>query len=96
MNLQQVLSLARTALKVIGTALTTYGTVSTGMWESISGLVILIIPIVWDMFVHTESNAVAIVAALPGTDTNKQTGTITMVDPSLKQAAKAAATPAAI
>ncbi len=65
MNKEQGLSLLRTLLKVAGTILTAYGFGVDATWETVAGAIMLVAPIIWDMFVHTEANAVAVAAAIP-------------------------------
>lgn len=96
MNKDQAMSLLRTALKVTGAALVTYSAttgIDAAMWEAISGAVLLVAPVVWDMFQHTESAAVAKVASLGTTDVTKGGQVINILDPKLARVAKEAATP---
>src|ERR1017187_7511893 len=67
MNQDQLLSLLRTVLKIVGALLVAHGTagINGAMWEQISGGVIMIAPVVWDMFVHTDAGKLAAVAAMP-------------------------------
>jgi hypothetical protein len=64
-NREQWLSLLRSLLKVGGTFLVAYGYGSDMAWDAIGGAIMLVAPIVWDMFVHTEANTVAVAAAIP-------------------------------
>jgi hypothetical protein len=93
MNNQQVLSVARDLLQVIGTFLTTYGVLNSGQWEAVAGGILMIVPVVWGIYSHTQANAVATVAAMPMTDVTSGGRTITILDSGLATAAKNAATP---
>jgi hypothetical protein len=67
MNQDQLLSLLRTILQVIGTAVVTHGTlgINGAMWEQISGAVIIIAPTIWSMYEHTDAANIAKVTAMP-------------------------------
>jgi hypothetical protein len=66
-NNEQLMSLLRTLLQIAGTAIVAHGTlgINGAMWEQISGAVIMIAPIVWSMFAHTDAASIAKVAAMP-------------------------------
>jgi hypothetical protein len=64
-NLDQVTALLRALLAVIGTVLTTNGTVSSSLWQQITGVIILAIPVIWSMFVHSDTGKLNAVAAMP-------------------------------
>jgi hypothetical protein len=64
-NTDQILSLVRAILVIVGTILTTKGIVGTADWTTYSGAIITIVPIVWSMFVHTDSAKLAAVEAMP-------------------------------
>lgn len=63
----QFISLLSTLLKIVGTAVIAHGTlgINGAMWEQITGGVLMIAPIIWDMFRHTDGAAIASVAAMP-------------------------------
>ena len=67
MNQDQLLSLVRTVLQILGTAVVAHGTlgINSVMWEQISGAVIIIAPTIWSMYAHTQAAAIASVAANP-------------------------------
>ena len=67
MNSDQLLSLLRTLLQIAGTALVSHGTlgITGAMWEQISGAVIMIAPMIWGMYAHTDAAKIASVAAMP-------------------------------
>jgi hypothetical protein len=67
MNQDQLLSLLRTLLQVIGTAVVTHGTlgINGAMWEQISGAIIIIAPTIWSMYAHTDKANLAKVTAMP-------------------------------
>lgn len=66
-NSDQLLSLLRTLLQIAGTAIVAHGTlgINGAMWEQISGGILMLAPIVWSMFAHTDSAKIAAVAAMP-------------------------------
>lgn len=101
MNRDQVLSLMRDMLKIIGMALIANGTVSAGVWEiwttvivEGAGFALVVGPVIWGQFAHTRTAKVADVAAMSGTEVSADGKTIHIIEPSLALAAKAAATPA--
>lgn len=65
MNKEQMLSLLRTALKIGGTLITGHGYATSSGWEQLSGGIVMIAPVIWDMFAHTDAAAVAVVEANP-------------------------------
>mgnify|MGYP001596853354 CR=1 FL=1 len=58
-NVAQLLSLLRTLLQIAGTAIVAHGTlgINGAMWEQLSGGIIMIAPVIWSMFVHTDDQA---------------------------------------
>lgn len=70
MNNDQLLSLLRTVLQIIGTIIVSHGTlgINGALWEQISGVVIIIGPTIWSMYAHTDSAKLASVAAMSGPD----------------------------
>jgi hypothetical protein len=64
-NQEQVMSLVRDALSISGTTLTILGYMNDQQWGAISGVVMMVVPVVWSMFNHTHANAVAVAAAIP-------------------------------
>lgn len=67
-NQDQVMSFVRWALTALGTILTTNGTVSASVWQQVSGIILMIFPFVWSMFVHTQAATVMKAAAIPGVE----------------------------
>ena len=67
-NGAQLLSLLRTVLSVVGTLVVAHGSlgINGAMWEQISGAVLMLAPIVWSMYVHTDGQKIAAVTAMPG------------------------------
>lgn len=65
MNQEQMMSVVRDVLQILGTFLTTYGLLSGEQWQPIAGGVIMIAPVVWGIVKHTKTNAIATVAAMP-------------------------------
>ena len=82
MNNAQLMSLLRTLLQISGTAIVAHGTlgINGAMWEQISGAVIMIAPVVWSMFAHTDSAKVAEVVALAAQPKSPVQGVITTSD----------------
>ena len=66
-NSDQLLSLLRTLLQIAGTAIVAHGTlgINGAMWEQISGGVLMLAPVIWGMFAHTDAAKIASVAAMP-------------------------------
>jgi hypothetical protein len=64
MNLDQLLSLLRTILKVVGGILVAHGYISDGGWEQVAGLILTLAPIGWDLYVHSTSGKLAAVEAM--------------------------------
>ena len=66
-NTEQLLSLLRTLLKIAGTAVVAHGTlgINGAMWEQISGAILMIAPVFWDMYSHTDDKALKVVEAMP-------------------------------
>lgn len=54
MNLDQILSLTRAILAIVGTVLTTHGSMSQQTWELYAGPILAIVPIVWSLYHHSE------------------------------------------
>lgn len=67
MNQDQMLSLLRSALKVIGTLAVAHGVGNESMWSMITGVIMVSAPIVWDWYVHsTQGKLQAVTAIDPG------------------------------
>ena len=68
MNNDQLLSLLRTVLQIIGTSVVAHGTlgINGAMWEQITGGVLMLAPTIWSMYAHTNTATLATVAAMPG------------------------------
>lgn len=64
-NQDQVLSLVRSILAIVGTMLATKGVVSSSDWTTYSGAILVFVPIVWSMFAHTDSAKLKAVEAMP-------------------------------
>jgi|ERR1039458_83369 hypothetical protein len=67
MNQDQMLSLLRTVLQIVGTIVVSHGTldINGALWEQISGVILVIAPTIWSMYAHTDSAKIATVAAMP-------------------------------
>ena len=68
MNNDQLLSLLRTVLQIIGTSVVAHGTlgINGAMWEQISGALIILAPTIWGIYSRTDAATLATVAAMPG------------------------------
>lgn len=64
-NIDQVTALIRAVLAIAGTVLTTNGTMSSSLWQQITGVVLMALPIIWSMFVHSDTGKLNAVAAMP-------------------------------
>ena len=67
MNSDQAMSLLRTLLQVAGTAIVSHGFLGINgtMWEQLSGGALMIAPVIWSMFAHTDAAKIASVTAMP-------------------------------
>ncbi len=65
MNPDQWLSLLRTLLKIGGMFLVSKGVLTDVDWTTISGAVIMLAPVGWDIYVHSKAGKLASVAAMP-------------------------------
>lgn len=65
-NTDQLGSLLRTALKIVGSLLASHGVMkdNPALWEAISGAVIALAPVIYDMLDKTQQATVSKVAAL--------------------------------
>lgn len=61
MNTEQVKSFVRWLSATVGPFLISHGYVSAGTLEIAGGVIVSLAPLLWSMFVHTESNAVTVV-----------------------------------
>lgn len=87
----QFLSLLSTILKVVGTGVVAHGTlgINGAMWEQIAGGIMMIAPVVWDMFRNTGSAQVANVVAMANDPASPVQGVITTNDAAGKAMAAA-------
>ena len=65
MNQDQILSIARAVLQVVGTGLVSKGLIGTADWSTIMGAVLMVVPVIWGMMAHTDAAKVAAVEAMP-------------------------------
>lgn len=61
LNQEQYMSIVRNLLQVAGTFLTTYGVLQDAAWTPIAGAVLMVAPVAWGLYAHTDTNAVAVV-----------------------------------
>lgn len=64
MNIEQVKSAVRWIIATLGPFLIAHGYASEGTLELVGGVVVSLAPLIWSMFVHTDTNAVAVVDTL--------------------------------
>jgi hypothetical protein len=67
-SLDQANSVARNLLQIAGTLLMAYGVTNEGAWESISGAVLMMVPIAWGLFKHSKGQVIASAAKLSDVD----------------------------
>jgi hypothetical protein len=67
-SLDQATSVARNLLQIVGTLLMAYGLTNEGAWQSISGAVVMMVPIIWGLFKHSKSQIIASAAKLSDVD----------------------------
>lgn len=81
-NTSQLLSLLRAILQVVGTILVSHGTlgITGAMWEQISGGVLVIAPVIWSMYAHTDAAKIAEVVKLAADPASPVQGVITTAD----------------
>jgi hypothetical protein len=61
MNTEQLKSGVRWVIATFGPFLIAHGYASSGTLELAGGVLVSLAPLIWAMFVHTETNAVAVV-----------------------------------
>lgn len=68
MNQDQLISLLSTLLKIIGTSVVAHGTlgINGAAWEQISGAAIMLAPVLFDMYRHTDAKKIISAATMPG------------------------------
>ena len=66
-NNDQLLSLLRTLLQIVGSFIVSHGTfgINGAIWEQISGAIIIIAPTIWSMYAHTDRANIEKVSAMP-------------------------------
>jgi hypothetical protein len=64
-NTDQILSLIRAILQIVGTSLMAKGVVTTADWTTYSGAILMAAPIIWGLLAHTDGAKIAAVAAMP-------------------------------
>jgi len=83
-NQDQFLSVVRSLLSIAGTLGVAYGVGTENTWATIGSSVIPIAALAWGQFVHSDSQKVASVSAMP------EVKGLTVTDSKLADAAKAA------
>lgn len=64
-NTDQVLSLVRSVLTIVGAMLIAKGLVSTADWTTYAGAILAVVPPVWGLFAHTDAAKLKSVEAMP-------------------------------
>ena len=64
-NIDQLLSLVRAILQIVGTVLVTKSIVTTTDWTTYSGAILMALPIVWGLYAHTDTAKIEAAAAIP-------------------------------
>ncbi len=67
-SLDQANSVARNLLQIAGTLLMAYGLTNEAAWESISGAVVMMVPIVWGLIRHSKGQIISAAAKLSDVD----------------------------
>ncbi len=95
MNLEQIKSIIRDILQILGTMLVSFKlfAITDETWSVIAGAIMMLVPVVWGILNHTQANAVAVVAELKSSEVSMDGRVITLHTPALARAAKEAATP---
>jgi len=65
MNQDQVMSIARAVLQIVGTFLISNGIFTEANWGTAAGAILVLVGIGWGMYAQTKANKVAAVAAMP-------------------------------
>ncbi len=90
MNPDQGLSALRWLLSVAGSYVLASGKIDGVMWAQISTAILTLAPVVWSMFVHTDTAKVQAAAAVPGVQSIQIGQT---AEPALKKMAEPVSTP---
>jgi hypothetical protein len=95
MNQQQFLGILRIVLPSVMAFVVAKGWIAEGQVADLSTAIVTIAAAAWSVFVHTQKNAVAVVVAIPSTETKVEEGKMTIVlhDEVLAEAAASNATP---
>lgn len=64
MNTEQLKSAIRWIIATVGPFLIAHGYATDGTLQLVGGALISLAPLIWSMFVHTDTNAVAVVDTL--------------------------------
>lgn len=98
LNRDQILSLIRMGMTMLGTVLVSTGTVTAEHWQTwtlvateITGTACIVVPMIWSLVVHSRAGKVAAVAAMPETAVTPA-GDILIKDTKLREVARDAAT----
>lgn len=77
MNAEQVKSAVRWMIATFGPIIISHGYASASTLEMIGGAVVSLIPLIFSMLNHTQSNAVAVVATIAEDPTSPVKGVVT-------------------
>jgi hypothetical protein len=95
MNQQQFLGILRIVLPSVMAFVVAKGWIVEGQVADLSTAIVTIAAAAWSLFVHTQSNTVAVVAEMPSTETKVVEGKMAIVlhDEALAESAASNATP---
>ena len=68
MTKDQVLSMTRAVLNIVGTMLMSYGYIrglDAESWSAISGAVLTLVGVAWGLYAHTKTSTITAAAKLP-------------------------------
>jgi hypothetical protein len=65
MNQDQVMSIVRSVLQILGTGLVSKGVIGDADWTTIAGAILMVVPVGWGIYAHTQQQKIASVAAMP-------------------------------
>jgi hypothetical protein len=68
MTQDQVMTIVRSILQIVGTSLVSYSAatgITEQMWATISGGILMIVPVIWGLYAHNTANTIAAASKLP-------------------------------
>lgn len=76
-NAEQVKSAVRWIITTLGPILVSYGLIDESTLSVVGGAILSLTPLIWSMFTHTQTNAIAVVDAMAKDPTTPVLGVIT-------------------